>query len=465
MIFDCRSTKTFEAKVEEIGSFVTGKAFIQFKSYIAEQNNLIILEVDVLFRRLRMLWRQLEDIILSEQSQASYKVTSVSEEFLRLLYQFVISLHENRNFIKDPLRKNLTHHVQILRKSVLKFSDLGNNYLHKITSSSLEQKDSLISCYFHTYLEMQLTLLLVDCTFLYSQEDIRNAIKLVVDDLIVISKLEYNKASNKQKQHINPFLCDCVKQMWMCIQMIVEEYFEGNRTFWDIFNSLLENVDPVFSLWMLYHVGNLQGINNKGEFVGKSSKRIVSNHNFLEEKIKELCNTDVEESLLYNSLIYTESVLNIWWSYTAKVTPYQILWEYFYKSISGFEYEKDIPNTASDFFVIKNNICTNLHSARNSYELFVAILANFLKLNKSQWTKLKGRIYSRLPVQKTNCLNDTGLYQIFLLFTSVAFVDFEDLTMKMQNILKNLPWERQSTQNIWNLHTVLVRLTHTCINV
>lgn len=464
MFFNCRSTKTFEVKVEEICLHLNTKTFTNFEGYISDQNNVIILEIDVLLRRLCMLWRQLEDIVLSEQLQTSFKVTSVSEEFLKLLYEFAISLHENQSFIKDSLRKSLTQHVQILRKSVLKLSDLESNSLNKITSSSLEQKDSLISCYFHTYLEMQLTLLLID-TCLFNQENIRNSIKYIVKDLIAISKLEYNKASDKQKQHISPFLCDCVKQMWMCIQILVEEYFESNQTFWDIFNSILQNVDPVFSLWMLYHVGNLQGINKKGEFVGKSSKRIISNHIFLEEKIKELCNREVEESLLYNSLIFAESVLNIWWSYTAKVTPYQILWEYFYRSISGFQDEKDIPNTASDFFVLKNNICTNLHSAKNSYELFVGILVNYLKLNKSQWTKLKGRIYSRLPVQKTNCLNDTGLYKIFLLFTSVAFVDFEDLTMKMQNILKSLPWERQNTQNIWNLHTVLVRLTHISISV
>lgn len=207
-------------------------------------------------------------------------------------------------------------------------------------------------------------------------------------------------------------------------------------------------------MWLLHHISILHGINEEGLPVGENNERVCPNHELIDDKLKRLCSSPVGDQTLLNCLIFIEPLLNKWWSSSAKISPYQILWEYFNKELTSQTANIHIPKGALKLV----GPMKNSDGAKNAFEYFVGMLVNHLTRHPTQWLKLKGRIYSKLPAQKTNTLSDMGLYQIFLLLTSVAFVEFADVTRSLLNILESLPQERQNTSLIWSFYMSLVSL-------
>ncbi len=131
----------------------------------------------------------------------------------------------------------------------------------------------------------------------------------LIRDLMLLSSWKYNKVSEfrpakrffktKNFQHKpselivqSPFECTCVKELWLMLQLLVEQLHSGDRIdpFWTYFNRCLDrlndgykiindrNIQPKdhieFSAWLLHGVSKLFGFSDSGTFVGSSSLRV-----------------------------------------------------------------------------------------------------------------------------------------------------------------------------------------------
>lgn len=455
--FNCHLKISFEEAIRRTISLLNREpdSFVNEKNEILTKNQLYILETDALFRRLRKIWRQLEDIIITDKLPTNINKIYQRNEIIESLQTCVITLYQNRENISKTTQNKLTTNITFLRHSILPLGDLQEIELCKLTRDALDREDSPVFQYLHTYLSIQWFLVLIDYSLTSSNEHMQNVISLFLKDLMVLGKLQYNRADTRQKQQNNPFLCLCVKQAWIACQFFVEKILSSGEEFWKIFNDVMKECEPAFSLWLLYHVAMLQAVNEEGIPVGEMSNRIFPNHALVEEKLKNLCNS-ANDQVFLNCLAYVEPLVNNLWIEEAKITHYQILWEYFSKHLNTALNDDFIPRTVSTLIERRNNVHKIASTAKNAYELFAGMLVKHLRKHPTQWSKLKGRIYSRLPVQKIVSLNDWGLYKIIFLFMSLDFVDFEDLSTRIRNILENLPKDRLNTPLVWNLYAALV---------
>lgn len=456
-IFNCHSSLTFQAKIEHLVSFLKyGLKQDDTKDF----DNLIILEADALFKKARMIWRQLEDIILCDRGPTNFKQIYSRNEIVKFLHQLLLSILDSKELMSTETKQKLCHFVKLLRKTVLPLHKLEDYSFNKLTPFALVKEESMVFHYFHTYLNSNWLLILIDFNLETNNEHIHHSLQLFIKDLIALSRKQYSKIDGitKESSEVNPFLCPCVKQAWLYVQLFTEKKLENKEMFWDLFNLAAADMEPSFMLWLVYHVSILHGINEEGIPIGENNHRVCPNHGIIEDKLKQLCNRHVSDQTLLNCLTSIEPLINNWWSSTAKISPYQVLWEHFNKALTTTKQESaaNIPKGALKLIELKNNLRKNPSSAKNAFEFFVGMLVKHLTKHPMQWSKLKGRIYSKIPVQKTNILNDAGLYEIILLLVSIAFVDFGDVTSRIQNILENLPQERQNTELVWSFYIVLV---------
>lgn len=458
--FNCHSKLTFPARIKQVASslqdgFKDENANNEYRRLYAD--SLVLLEVDALFKKARLIWRQLEDIILCDRGPANFKYISAKNEIVQFLQVLLLAVQDSKPVMNGDQQQKVLRFIKLLKKTVLPLSELEDSSFNKLTPFALAKEESMVFHYFHTYLSSNWLLILIEHSLDGDSEHMYHLLQLFMKDLIALSKKQYSKIDGiVQRNEIDPFLCPCVKQAWVCLQLFIEKKLGRAEIFWDLFNAAAANIEPSFSLWLLYHISLLHGINEEGLPVGESNDRVFPNHDFIENKLKRLCSSSVEDQILLNSLIFIEPLLNKWWSNSAKINPYQILWEYFNKALMSQTANGNIPKGALKLIERKSAITNNLSAIKNVFEFFVGMLVKHLTNHPTQWLKLKGRIYSKLPVQKTNSLNDTGLCQIFLLLTSIAFVDFGDITNRVRNILESLPPQQQNTPMVWSFYMSLV---------
>lgn len=87
--------------------------------------------------------------------------------------------------------------------------------------------------YFHTYLSCTWLLILIEHSLDNSNEYMHHLLLLFVKDLVALSGRQYSKIENISKKHneVDPFLCLCVKQAWLCIQLFVEKSLVTEKYF------------------------------------------------------------------------------------------------------------------------------------------------------------------------------------------------------------------------------------------
>lgn len=410
-----------------------------------------ILEPEHLFKRLRMTWIQLEDIVVEDKLPPNFDAFCANNEILRELKTCVSVC---RDFVSDSTKNILQTQMKVLRRSIIHFSEMENVHLCKLNSNALKKEASGVYHYFHTYLNLQWHLIILNyCLYWYSI-DVKNQIVQLIKDLTALGHLQYNKFGVQQRES-DPFSCPCVKTLWICLQLLLEK--QSNGEFWTTFNKVLSETDPAFSLWLLYHISTLQGYDETGSFMGVACKRVTPNQDFMESQLKKILSSDGNKTeILKCCLMNVEPLINSWWCSCIKVTIFQLLWEYFYKTLN-FPSESDTaPTKALKILTTIDNIRTDPCSAKTAFQIFVGMLAKYLNENGNQWSKLKGRIYSRLPVKKSSTLSDPAFYNVYLLFAALAPVDFEELTGRICSMLENLSEDRQFSVFVWNLYCALV---------
>lgn len=424
---------------------------------ISHLNN-SLLEPEQLFKRFRMIWSQLEDIILEDKLPPNFNSVCENNTILEELQN---CLHVCKDFISENCKNRLELQMKLFRNSIFRFNEMEELQLSKLNCTALRKETSGICQYFHTYLRIQWHLIILDyCLFGYTTNTRSNVI-LFINDLVVLSNLRYNKSKVHERES-DPFLCPCVKTKWICLQLFLEG--QSNMEFWDVFNEVFKEKDPIFSLWLLHHVALLQGFDYTGVFVGISCKRVVPNLDFLELKLKCLLTSELNKTeFVHSCLLNIEPLITTWWCSHVKISIFQQLWEYFYKILNVIS-DDAIPSTSLQILTLAENLRADPRSAKTAFQLYVGMLSKYLYKHGNQWFKLKGRIYSRLPVKKSPHLGSVALYNVYVLFICLSPVDFEELTGRICSMLENLPEDQQNSIFIWNLYCALVSYFYIALN-
>lgn len=179
----------------------------------------------------------------------------------------------------------------------------------------------------------------------------------------------------------SPFLCTCVKELWLLVQCAIEQLHELDalNSFWFYCNAALEMVrdgksvyndsaalSPTklaaavklnnwteFTIWLQCGVAKLHGFTVRGEFTGSVNPRVLAhsftkknyvlwlrffqqvkdNYDFLENVIRNFFNLDPSEEQLRFTIFLLLPILGDWWSSRCEVL--MICWEYFHKKLNS----------------------------------------------------------------------------------------------------------------------------------
>ncbi|XP_025836789.1 protein MMS22-like [Agrilus planipennis] len=413
-------------------------------------NNLLYLEVELFMKLVVKAWKQIEEVIFSDYISPVSQTMNLRGEIVNILLSFqeclLINRYEN-NFleIQDQLYKSLN----LIKKSVFPIHKLNERCLKKIIHAKYERK-SPAYVFLHSYLDLQWLILSIVFLASKNEEDIRIQLTNIFKDLIKISYSSHNFFHSNSYT----FGCLCIKKMWLKLQLFTENC---GISFWDVLNPVL-NYDEEFSLWLILNIASLQGINKDMEFVGANSDRIKPNFPIVESQLKSFLKKSIDNKEFLKLLKHVDNLLNYWWINHAKIDLYQILWDYFNKKLnSSFTNEKPFKCIQAFVNFIDQLVSEKFHSCTSSYDYFLHMLAKHLQNNPNHWPRIKGRIYSRLPLHKINEFNEFGLYHIIILFLSLhESVSFEEITSKLLQFLENVSPDRRNSALIWNTYLMLI---------
>lgn len=308
-------------------------------------------------------------------------------------------------------------------------------------------------------------------------------LNMLLNDLIDISFRIFDRTNHHSDLlNLSPFFCPCFKDLWLLIQLYVEKLNNDHfcKDFWDYFNVIIKNnylsvTDlngsvAVKCVWLLYHIGQLHGLNANGLYIGPSNCRVISNYTLVDQCLRIITNAkcaSITEQLLCSFLHLIAAFQFTWWKQDASFVIQQALWEYFYRQFNtsftrteenGF----DFVQKSYDYHQLTKKILqydfTDSSLLFTSYDLFLCLLVKYLELNPSHWPKLKGRIYSKLLASKLELFTNHGLHNLTILFLVLAnTVNFSELTDKLQTLLNHLPIAKAERNSVvWSANTSLI---------
>lgn len=416
------------------------------------QKHVIIEEIDVAIRIAKTEWYQLQSVILYENilpfSELAYSRDVMNGTFLALLESLQLC-----GCCEQKLRymASVTKALDTFSSCVVPITRLQDEMLVKVSSVSATND---IKCpiyqYFHSFLDIQYHLLTLDYVCGASEERLEKRIVSVMKDLIVVIKKNYKRQNIQNRQS---FLCNCVQKFWVILQLFTEKVGSDRNWFWKIFNSVVENEHPIFTLWLLKDIAGLQSLNAALVDEGNRSDRITPNFILLESKLKSLLSNAGSETFLECFKII-EPLLSHLWLRQARIEIFQIVWDHYSKRLNISN--RKPPQKALQLNEVMDSILHSPKDCNEDFEIFVGILIAHLREHPSHWGKMKGRIYSQLGPNKVKDLNETGVMHVMLLFLSLASINFEEMSKKITSFVENLPIEKRNTLYIWNIYTVFV---------
>lgn len=220
------------------------------------QSNLFLLEADVAIKEVRKLWWLMEHSALKDD------VFPLDKDKTRQQVVDTIALLRNSN------QHNVTKYVNLLNSSINSWSDLEEKYMIKLSGSEVSDSLSPLHHYFHMYLNVSWLLLTLR---LYNEDAVEQNMRDIIKDLVALSNVHFNKDKQSDVLQKNAFVCPCVKQLWILLQLFwecVNSREGGQKTFWDLFNGALAGYDDVFGLWLLSHIATIQ-VSHCGGYCGK----------------------------------------------------------------------------------------------------------------------------------------------------------------------------------------------------
>lgn len=213
-----------------------------------------------------------------------------------------------------------------------------------------------------------------------------------VQDLCVLALAKYARMKRVDMLYSTPFVCTCVKEMWLCVQLMLEELRSRDgdaggggdgeedgvlMPFWsylneslvrvrdrtDVYDELRPHESGVrftvpqrlaapeqwteFAIWLVCGVAQLHGFDAAGRFWGysqRNSRRVCDNYELLDGLLGDFLLNEPSEEVLRVTLFAVMPVLTQWWQ--PKTDVLLVMWEYFHKKLnSSFFLQGSAPST------------------------------------------------------------------------------------------------------------------------
>ncbi|CAO1416871.1 unnamed protein product [Diamesa serratosioi] len=446
-----------------------------------------------------------EDDFLDDDDSLEHLLNMTRTNIQKLHLTSFESTEHQGNLTPFNIRSSVTKFLQILRSC---YQDLTNDHLRKIrlalgTMDSMPSFTLIHSAYSalgnesvsssHHLLHGELEWRWIYLTIIYQFENSKNLLhypesefkcelKLLIFDLLTLSISKFNKCNNATVIFNTPFICHCVKEMWILVHKMMLYLQDESLNFWFVFGSILNNLQEgrnpheeypsklillrssenitcknfhQFSIWMFC---GLSKCLNSYEASDSTMKR--ENFELLESLIRNYLKIEQTEENLRVMLIMTVDVLTEW---SPKSDIITILWDHFHKKInSAFQ----IPGQAPQFIAVSNNSAngyldhirtqqtssTKLNPNNTSYSMFVYLVGRIVQKfsadgQKIQIQKFLGRIYTKFPASKLQTLNEMGIHNILrLLLTLAVSTNFQDIGQKLADTLLLIPLDKTTQQ-------------------
>ncbi|KAG5680205.1 hypothetical protein PVAND_009730 [Polypedilum vanderplanki] len=310
-------------------------------------------------------------------------------------------------------------------------------------------------------------------------------IKLLIYDLITLSISKFQKCNNANLIFTTPFICSCVREMWLLLYSFIQKLQDNQINFWDIVSNVIEELSKGKSLYenfaskkALFRSSNFMTCRNFDQFslwiisgltklIGSEYPQIMNDrqsYELYENLIKNFLKTDqTEENMRVLLLMISEVLLNVW---QPKADILMLLWENFQKKInSPFLIAGQNPNflavsanTAASFLEQirnqQNTAVSKLNPNLTSYSIFVYALGKMVQRfsddgQKVHIQRILGRIYTKFPAPKLKQLNEMGIHNILKLFITLALsTNLNDIDSKLCDTLLQIPLDKPNHQQL-----------------
>ncbi|XP_071491402.1 protein MMS22-like [Diadema antillarum] len=381
----------------------------------------------------------------------------------------------------------LVAEITLLSNFVGKLSDLPGALLHQHATSQSRQAShnhTLLHCHLDVrwYVIQILHQLHVIVAGSSVETEVLSCLNSQVEDLmqdlISIAIMRYNKLSMSEVHQAGFFPCACMQELWLLLLHLLDyrQMELSGLSFWGTLHQLLypvfetqresdsrgtgcvpEAEDPVgFCLWLLQGVSPIYQYDRVGQ---KTSEPIIKSHWFLvEDLMKKVLSKDQEtsEAKVQSYLHHLLGLCDLWEPHPKLLAS---LWDYCYRKLNqrlnvpsqGIQGLASISKSALSWFQACKSRCDGQppRGQDTSFHLFLRILATKMTKwnsagNGQPWKQLQGRLYSKFHSRTMQELGEIGLQRFFDLFLTLGFlVDLSPLTSRVLDFLDLMP-----TQNL-----------------
>ncbi|KAI1287247.1 Protein MMS22-like [Halotydeus destructor] len=300
--------------------------------------------------------------------------------------------------------------------------------------------------------------------------------KALLTDLVTISYKRFLHGIEALNPNINPFHCDCMKEMYVMLRIYIDRNDELGQ-FWKSFSSVIGHISapspsymryfPVasvsdgsysknkelFTLWLAAGLSkiyryNARGVfNNDSEIVScESIYGVIANLLKTEDSAKPRIPT------VKYSLILSISLSELWSPTAEIILPFL---DFFFKRLNKLD---EVPFSAEESHLLPKSsknwidaLNRQLLSDSHEFDLFKCLSKLFritvIKLldvkngpqSLAHVQRIKGRLFSQIHPKRIEELSETGLFRLvtfFLIFMTAAPNYWSELSLKICEITK-----------------------------
>lgn len=286
------------------------------------------------------------------------------------------------------------------------------------------------------------------CVFTKQSNAYLQVAEFLVYDLFVLS---VNRYMNSNLQNNSPFLCSCVKDLWIMVVKLCDNFNwqDDRHIFWNIFLSDLQQIIPKKTSQDVkdLYIDKFSAVNINTacsdstkiiqscfwltSYVTASLNKYDSEHTCQKEKtsdgsivgkclIEHLLSDPVSEKHFPNCLSHILELSELWEANTEILSP---LTDFYFKNIDKIFSVQEInlclfKDAKSWFAYIENLSNLTESNMKTSFDYILGILSLQLQRARddSLWRFLKGRIYSKFMPKKFKEMKEIGLQNTFTLF-------------------------------------------------
>lgn len=397
-------------------------AYVPRQVYINKElydTNYILLERDVFMKKARKLARSTEDVIF-ENINTDFDVYNGRKYIVDILNALRCNILLQKDLLEDEVIDDLMKNLGIFMSEV-SISNFDDKALNRLITGGKLNNECIISECFHLYLDLQWLNLTTCYLCIRNRSLLHDKLKRVIRDLLFFAKFVYSKKVDvySKVDDETSFICHCYESIWIGLENLTMKVWDSEMEFWSLFNKEVKD-DDYFSLWLL---------NQLAVDIARD------NYQLIQDVLKQILSNNCPEDRLLKLLQMLRPLINELWLKNAKIDPYLILWDYYFKKLNLMEI--NYPTKVINFLEFIN--MEHVREDFSSYEYYVKMLMCHLKTHPTHWSKLKGRVYARLPAHKVAEFTKKGVLNISIFFFAALEINFDESSKKFIDLLSNFP--------------------------